>query len=124
KITSSHSDSPRLAPGGDGSGETALALTGKGWEWVGWKLGKQRDNASRVFVYPPTSPPRRGLGGVVGGLAREAWPVPARLEFKCAATARLCGSQAMTGQALAAGMACDKRQTRDGKFSQYCENLL
>jgi len=35
KITSSHSDSPRLAPGSDGSGEAALALTGKGWEWVG-----------------------------------------------------------------------------------------
>jgi len=28
--------------------------------------------ASRVFVYPPTSPPRSRLGGVVGGLAREA----------------------------------------------------
>ncbi|WP_256210594.1 hypothetical protein [Nitrosospira multiformis] len=43
KITSSHSDSPRLAPGGDGSGETALALAGKGWERVGWVAGNKRD---------------------------------------------------------------------------------
>jgi len=26
----------------------------------------------RVFVYPPTSPPHSSVGGLLGGLAREA----------------------------------------------------
>ncbi|ABB75336.1 hypothetical protein Nmul_A2042 [Nitrosospira multiformis ATCC 25196] len=69
------------------------ARVGNGW---GKSQANSGTKASRVFVYPPTSPPHRMLGGVVGGLVREALGVPARLEFKCAATARLCGSQAVT----------------------------
>jgi hypothetical protein len=39
KNTSSRSYSPRLAPGGDGSGEKAVTLAGKDREWVGLKAG-------------------------------------------------------------------------------------
>ncbi|MEO7560744.1 MAG: hypothetical protein ABIT23_10865 [Nitrosospira sp.] len=40
--------SPRLAPGGDGSGEKTVALTGKGWEWVELKAG----NFNAEFMQP------------------------------------------------------------------------
>jgi hypothetical protein len=66
----------------------ALALTGKGWEWVGL------DNAAnagpwippRVNVYPPTSPPRRGLGGFAGEIRagmRRAWSVKVGIKASC-----------------------------------------
>lgn len=48
KNTSSRSYSPRLAPRGDGSGEKAVALTGKGREWVGSKAG----NFNAEFMQP------------------------------------------------------------------------
>ena len=48
KNPSSRSYSPRLAPGGGGSGEKAVALTQKGWEWVGLKAS----NFNAQFMQP------------------------------------------------------------------------
>lgn len=63
KIDSSRSDSPHSAPG-DGGGENALALTGKGWEWVGQVAGNKRDCGFPRYRLSPHKVPslqRRGL---------------------------------------------------------------
>jgi hypothetical protein len=65
--------SPR--PGATGVGDSP-ALTGKGWEWVGWAGEGTGGPFLLRIAYPPTSPPRKRLGGRVGGLARQDRPVP------------------------------------------------
>ena len=106
------------------------ARVGNGW---GKSQANSGTEASRVYVYPPTRPPHRRLGGVVGGLPRGAGSVPAQRgsrAFKCG-----CGRKPglrSTGhdrrsappQALGAGVACDSsKRGKQGRFSRTGENL-
>ena len=45
-------------PSGDGSGEKAAALTGKGWEWMGLKAGNSTPSsyARQVSMAMPSCP--------------------------------------------------------------------
>jgi len=65
-----------LRLGAAGVGIT-LALTGKGWVWVGLK-GRQSQGrcAFAKSFNPPTSPPHSGLGGLAWGITERARPVP------------------------------------------------
>ncbi|WP_074749231.1 hypothetical protein [Nitrosospira multiformis] len=68
---------------------------------AGWgKKGRQQAGLKlpAYSFIPPQVPLAKDWGALWGDWRGKRWPVPARLEFKCAAAARLCGSQAMTGK--------------------------
>ncbi|BCT69588.1 hypothetical protein [Nitrosospira sp. NRS527] len=65
------------------------------------------------FGYPPSSPPRRGFGGLRGDGATGLAACTVRGEIDCGLhLAQGGGSQTMTGEAyrVAAGVVCDSRQ--------------